>query len=172
MQLGAKTVYPPGYYFDPEPFGGGPSSYAAVKTTAWPSYGDPHSGVYQSGFSYIRSVVTLAHVTRGQTHIVMIGEKSADAQYYFVGQHVGDNESMYVGQENDIYRTATNPSLQDVNGVKSYGNSGSAYTVGTHIEYGDGSVHLVADTVDPNIFAAWWKSRLATGEGSRRRLIS
>jgi hypothetical protein len=79
-------VYPPVCYFDLEPFGGWQSSYAAAKTTAWPGYGDPHSGVYQSGFSYICFVVTPAHVTRGQTHIVMIGEKSADPQYFFDGQ--------------------------------------------------------------------------------------
>jgi prepilin-type N-terminal cleavage/methylation domain-containing protein len=139
----------------PEPFGGGPTSYSAAKTTAWPGYGDPHSSDYQSGVSYIRSLVTPEKVTRGQAHIVMIGEKSADPQHYLDGQDGGDNESMYVGQDNDIYRTTASPPLQDVIGVNSYGNFGSAHVVGAHMVYGDGSVHLVAYTVDPTIFTAW-----------------
>jgi prepilin-type N-terminal cleavage/methylation domain-containing protein len=140
---------------DCQPYGGGPGSYAAAKTTVWPAYGDPNSSVYQSGVSYVRSVVTQAQVTRGQSHIVVIGEKSMDPAHYLDGDDGGDNESLYVGQDNDNYRTTTDPPMEDVAGASSLCGFGSAHVVGTHFAFGDGSVHLVSYTVDPVIYAAW-----------------
>jgi hypothetical protein len=100
-------------------------------------------------------MVTPAQVTRGQSHVIMIGEKSADPQHYLDGTDAGDNESMYVGQDNDIYRTTVNTPLQDVPGVLSYGNFGSAHSAGTHVAFGDGSVHIVRYDVNPTVYNAW-----------------
>jgi hypothetical protein len=47
------------------------------------------------------------------------------------------------------------PQLQDEIGVNSYSNFGSAHVVGAYMAYGDGSVHLVAYTVDSTIFNGW-----------------
>ncbi len=144
-------------------FNGGPGStwqgglpnYQAARSFAWQDVSNPKSGDYQSGISFQRSLVTPQMVTRGLAHIIMIGEKSADPQHYTDGSDPGDNESIYVGQDNDIYRTTVNPPLQDVPGVLSYGNFGSAHTAGAHICYGDGAVHIVRYDVDPTIYNAW-----------------
>jgi prepilin-type N-terminal cleavage/methylation domain-containing protein len=136
-------------------FNGGPDSYAAARTFGWQDVSNPNSSDYQSGVSYQRSLVTPQKVTRGLAHVIMFGEKSADPQHYTDGSDAGDNESIYVGQDNDIYRTTVNTPLQDVAGVNSYGNFGSAHVVGAHICHGDGAVHLVSYTVDPTIFNAW-----------------
>ncbi len=63
-----------------EPIGGGPGSYQAAYSYAWPAYSDPHSSVFQSGVSFCRSAVTPAQITRGQSHVVMIGEKSVERE--------------------------------------------------------------------------------------------
>jgi prepilin-type N-terminal cleavage/methylation domain-containing protein len=136
-------------------FAGGISQYQAAKTFTWPTTTDINSADYESGLSYTKSLVTPQMITRGLAHVIFIGEKSADPQHYFDGQDAGDNESIYVGQDNDIYRTTVNPPLQDIAGVNSYGNFGSCHTAGTHICYGDGSVHIVGYNVDPIIFNAW-----------------
>ncbi len=141
-------------------FNGGPASYTDAKTFAFPNCNDikvngQPNPQYQSGICFTRSLVTPAQVTRGQAHTIMIGEKSADPQHYLDGLDPGDNESIYVGQDNDIYRTTVNTPLQDVPGVLSYGNFGSAHTAGAHICYGDGSVHLIRYNVNPIIWTAW-----------------
>jgi prepilin-type N-terminal cleavage/methylation domain-containing protein len=136
-------------------FGGGPDSYADARGFAWPDVNNPSSGDYQSCVCFTKSLVTPAQVTRGQSHVIMFGEKSADPQHYYDGEDGGDNESLYVGQDNDEYRTTTNTPLQDVAGVNSYGNFGAAHIVGANMCFGDGSVHLVSYSVNPTIFTAW-----------------
>jgi hypothetical protein len=85
----------------------------------------------------------------------MIGEKAMDAAHYLDGLDGGDNESLYAGQDNDIYRTTYSPPVQDLSGVDPWGNFGSSHTVGAHFAFGDGSVHLVGYDVDPTVFLAW-----------------
>jgi prepilin-type N-terminal cleavage/methylation domain-containing protein len=136
-------------------FAGGISQYQAARSFAWPDCNNRNSSQYESGVSFTRSLVTTQMVTRGQAHVIMIGEKSADPEHYLDGTDGGDNESIYVGQDNDIYRTTVHTPLQDVPGVNSYGNFGSAHTAGAHICYGDGSVHIIRYEVDPTIWTAW-----------------
>jgi len=146
--------------------GGGPSSYANASTFGWAGLGleDPTNQNYQAGVSYIRSEVTPARVTRGQSHIVMIGEKFLNPDHYFDGLDRSDNETLYEGQDNDIYRTTYLPPLQDCTDTNlpgAYQNLpniitfGSCHSAGAIFAFGDGSVHLVPYTVNKNIFQVW-----------------
>ena len=136
-------------------YGTGPGAYSDEKTFFTTDSTFISFIASQTGLIFARSEIGPQQVTRGQAHVIMIGEKSADPQHYFDGQDGGDNETLYVGQDNDLYRTTANSPLQDVPGVNTYGNFGSAHTVGAHVCYGDGSVHLVSYSVSPTIFIAW-----------------
>ena len=103
-----------------------PTSYAAAKTKTWLGYSDPNSPDFQSGVSFVRSVVTPANITRGQAHIVMLGEKSMDPEHYNDGMDGGDNESLYVGQDNDNYRTTNIVPTLDTAGSANSCSFGSA----------------------------------------------
>ncbi len=75
-------------------FSGGPQGgYASAATFPWPDVYNPTSQDYQSGVSFTRSEVTLAQVTRGQSHIVMIGEKFLPTDSYLDGGDLADNEN-------------------------------------------------------------------------------
>jgi hypothetical protein len=138
-----------------QPTGGGPTSYSDGKTFDWPACSDPHSSAFQSGLSYIRSVVTPAQITRGQAHVIMLGEKGMDPLHYTDGMDGGDNESLYVGQDNDNFRTTNSPPVLDQAGVANPISFGSSHVVGSHFVFGDGSVHLVSYDVNATVFLAW-----------------
>jgi prepilin-type N-terminal cleavage/methylation domain-containing protein/prepilin-type processing-associated H-X9-DG protein len=132
-----------------------PSSYQAARTYSWPAYGDAHSGDFQTGVSYTRSTVTQAQVTRGQAHVLMIGEKCLNPDHYRDGRAGNDNESMYTGWNNDNYCSTTDTPQRDTGGVDNYCNFGSAHAAGCNMAFGDGSVHLVSYEVSPSIFLVW-----------------
>ncbi len=139
----------------------GPTSYSNELTYPWPDFSNPGSSVFQAGVSFARSQVTLAQIDRGSSHIIMLGEKSMDPTHYFDGKDAGDNETLYVGQDNDIYRTTyvspttINPQ-QDVPGDDAnYACFGSAHPAGCNFTAGDGSVHFVAYAVDSAVFTEY-----------------
>ena len=108
----------------------------------------------------MRSMVTPAQVDRGTAHIILIGEKGMDSTHYNDGEDSGDNETLYVGQDNDLYRTTSGLPHMDAPGLYTPAIFGSAHPGGCNFVFGDGSVHTVP--YDPNdpvafevIFLAW-----------------
>ncbi|MGA2258440.1 MAG: DUF1559 domain-containing protein, partial [Thermoguttaceae bacterium] len=85
-----------------------------------------------------------AQIDRGTAHIIMIGEKYMDPLHYNDGDDAGDNETLYVGQDNDLYRTTYQAPQQDQPGVDGYAVFGCPHPVGTNFAFGDGSVHVVS----------------------------
>jgi len=144
---------------DDQAYGGGPSSYSAgdAHSFGWPDYSDPTSDnkanpSFQAGLSYVRSQVTMAQVERGTAHIILIGEKYLDQQYYIDGQDCGDNEELFVGQDNDLFRCTYEAPKEDVYGVQDDSCFGSAHAGGCNFSAGDGSIHFVSYLVDLPVF--------------------
>jgi prepilin-type N-terminal cleavage/methylation domain-containing protein len=150
------------------------TSYQSVAGQPYTDLSNPTAGsAYQSGVSFLRSLITPAKVTRGQAHVILLGEKFLTADHYTDGMDGGDNETLYVGQDNDTYRTTMLPPIQDVpaasipttplnyqtdtdySHVEDTVTFGSAHAAGCNFAYGDGSVHLVSYQVNAPIFLVW-----------------
>jgi prepilin-type processing-associated H-X9-DG protein len=111
----------------------------------WPSTAD-HTGI-----CYQRSEVTMADIKDGASNTYLIGEKYINPDHYLTGGDSADNESMYVGYDNDMYRT-THPRYdgprQDRRGWSSTMIFGSAHASGCQFVFCDGSVRNINFAID------------------------
>ena len=142
---------------DDQAYGGGPGSYAQGNTQSWMDYGDQTingkaNPDFQAGLSFVRSQVTMAQVDRGTAHIILLGEKYMDTDYYTNGEDCGDNEELFVGQDNDTFRSTYEAPKQDMAGYQDDSCFGSAHAGGCNFSAGDGSVHFVSYDVNLPIF--------------------
>ncbi len=129
---------------------GGPGSISEGDNPSysWPSTAD-HTGI-----SYQRSEVQREHVRDGLSNTYLIGEKYLNPDHYTTGGDAADNENMYVGYDNDLYRTThlnhPNPRM-DRQGVGNTYVYGSAHASGFHMVFCDGSVHTVPYGIDREV---------------------
>ena len=129
----------------PKPDVAGKSSY--------PGVADPATGI-----SYLRSRVKMSDITDGASNTYMLGEKYLTPDNYFNGVDPADNETMYVGYDNDNHRTTfynpANPAsaqtpMRDQTGWSDMYRFGSAHAVGCNMALCDGSVRVVNYSIDP-----------------------
>ena len=95
----------------------------------------------------------MASITDGSSNTYMLGEKYLDQDYYMNGWDYSDNETLYSGFNNDIYRD-TNPAdplMQDTPGSQNSRRFGSAHAIGCHMAFCDGSVQMIGYSIDPEI---------------------
>jgi prepilin-type N-terminal cleavage/methylation domain-containing protein len=130
---------------------------------------------YGSGVSFRRSMVRVKDIPDGTTKTYLVGEKFVAPNLYLEGTDESDNEWMFTGYDNDIYRTAlsmadatrdapnggADPSTTTANisrdqnsaptdptdkwGVRMWG---SAHPQGVSMVFCDGSVHTIPFTLD------------------------
>jgi prepilin-type N-terminal cleavage/methylation domain-containing protein/prepilin-type processing-associated H-X9-DG protein len=112
----------------------------------WPST------AYCSGIFYQRSAVSIGQITRGTSNTVLVGERYLNAAHYTDGVDVGDNEGMYAGFDNDVYRVTIEPPQKDRLGYSNPLIFGSAHSSGLNMLYCDGGVRVVSYDVDPDLF--------------------
>jgi prepilin-type processing-associated H-X9-DG protein len=67
---------------------------------------DPTLRGYSNGVSYYQSGVAIRQITDGTSHKYMVGEKFLYSDKYFTGDDQGDNNWLWTGWDNDLYRTA------------------------------------------------------------------
>src|SRR5205085_8225727 len=101
----------------------GPNSLAEGDS---PGYGWPGTGGFD-GIVFQRSQVRFKDVTRGTSNVCMVGDKYLNPFSYTNGADGGDNETMYVGFDNDICRTTHAPPQEDRNGYADTFIFGSAH---------------------------------------------
>jgi prepilin-type N-terminal cleavage/methylation domain-containing protein/prepilin-type processing-associated H-X9-DG protein len=118
-----------------------------------------------TGVCFQRSEVKPSQVIDGMNQTILIGEKYLNPDNYFTGADPSDNENMYVGYDNDMYRTAyydrtqgdstSNgyPPMQDQPGNQNTFRFGSAHYLSSNYVFCDGSVKSITYTVDPLVFA-------------------
>ena len=127
---------------------GGPDSLTQGDTTySW------HDMSGHTGIAYERSKVKLTDISDGTSRTYMIGEKYLNPDNYTTGVAWGDNENLYVGYDDDMYRSTNlgHGALADQAGLSSHCSFGSAHPGGFHMVFCDGSVHTISYIIDPEI---------------------
>jgi prepilin-type N-terminal cleavage/methylation domain-containing protein/prepilin-type processing-associated H-X9-DG protein len=61
---------------------------------------------YSTGVSYYQSTVSIRQIAGGASHKYMVGEKFLLTDKYFTGDDLGDNDWLWTGWDQDLYRTA------------------------------------------------------------------
>jgi prepilin-type N-terminal cleavage/methylation domain-containing protein/prepilin-type processing-associated H-X9-DG protein len=124
-----------------------PPSVAAIQGYQWPTF-SPVTGV-----SFIRSLIRIADISDGTSFTYMVGEKFLRTDLYNTGSDGADNEWLFTGFDNDLYRSSYQPPAQDHPG-QLYTNEdvtnrwGSAHTSTFNMVFCDGSVHTIPYTID------------------------
>jgi prepilin-type N-terminal cleavage/methylation domain-containing protein/prepilin-type processing-associated H-X9-DG protein len=149
-----------------ESSGDGPASRADAESATGKSnfakVADKANGVFYAG-----SETRMSDIEDGTNMTYLFGEKYLDLDYYATGQSLGDNESMYMGDNGDVVRWGSTiyPPLRDADWEKTYphpGGSdrlcywryfGSPHPGGVNMAFCDGSVRAIPYDVDPEIHA-------------------
>lgn len=93
----------------------------------------------------------LGQISDGTTNTYLIGEKYLSPDEYDTGTSLGDDQSVYSGDERDVVRfTAGLIPFQDRPGVLDTWNFGSAHPSGFHMAMCDGSVQSISYSITPD----------------------
>lgn len=133
---------------------------------------DPKLPGYSTGVSYYQSTVSIRQITDGTSHKYAVGEKFLYADKYYTGEDLGDNDWLWTGWNNDLYRTAgvnyqatpapngqTRSPVPPQRDMLSYQADtttqkyeaymwGSPHQAGFNMVYCDGSVHVLDYGID------------------------
>ena len=101
-----------------------------------------------TGICCQRSEVRISDVRDGTSNTYLVGEKYLNQVDYETGIDLGDDQPMYIGDDYDIHCWTAETPLKDQNGVPYYWRFGSAHSGGCFVAACDGSVHLIAYTID------------------------
>jgi prepilin-type N-terminal cleavage/methylation domain-containing protein/prepilin-type processing-associated H-X9-DG protein len=118
-----------------------------------PSWSSIDTGLYTTfnGVFFRRSRIRVKDITRGSSNVICVGEKYLNIQHYTDGGDPSENEGMYVGFDNDIYRTTSNQPAQDTNNQNTFA-FGSAHDGGFNVVFCDGHVDTIAYDVSTTTF--------------------
>jgi prepilin-type processing-associated H-X9-DG protein len=114
--------------------------------------GDAAAAVLWDGIFGKKSETKIADITKGTSNQLMVGEKYLNPANYTTGTDPGDNECMYTGLNNDVYRTTFDPPMQDRMGVGNTLRFGSVHPGGINVVLADGSVRNVTYSVSQAVF--------------------
>jgi prepilin-type N-terminal cleavage/methylation domain-containing protein/prepilin-type processing-associated H-X9-DG protein len=104
-----------------------------------------------TGVIFQRSELGFKDIPQGSSNVYLLGEKYLNPANYYTGQDSADNENMYVGFDNDVYRTTHAVPQEDRRGYADTQIFGSAHHFGVNMAYCDGSVRVVSFTVAPAV---------------------
>jgi len=146
---------------------------------------DPKLRGYSTGVSYYQSTVAIRQITGGTSHKYMVGEKFLFTNKYFTGDDQGDQDWLWTGWDNDLYRTAgvnylgtarpspltpsPIPPQRDMLSSSADPTTkqneadmwGSAHAAGFNMVFCDGSVHTLPYDVD--LLVHRWNHNRVTG---------
>lgn len=139
----------------------GPPTVEAAKDDNWVN-GFQYIASQANGIVYSGSTVSMAHVRDGTSNTYMVGEKYLMPDGYTTGLGGADNESLIIGDNEDIVRWSisvpwsTNnayyaPPLQDRPSLERKRNFGSAHSGAWNVVLCDGSVRAMSYAISPEI---------------------
>jgi prepilin-type processing-associated H-X9-DG protein len=107
---------------------------------------------YATGVTFVRSEITMADIRDGTSNTYMVGEKSISPDLYETGRSNGDDQSIYIADDKDTVRWASNGSPhQDQSGNDDVLGFGSAHANSCNMTFCDGSVRSISYTVSQEI---------------------
>jgi Protein of unknown function (DUF1559). len=129
----------------------GPPDLATGDSPTYTGWAVPAAS--DDGISYERSEVRREHVRDGTSNTYLICEKYLQPEKYTTGTSPADNENLYVGYDNDNFRSThtSYPPRRDTPGVDSTFWMGSIHSFGFQVVMCDGSVHSINYNIDPNV---------------------
>ena len=130
---------------------GGPPSLAAADNGTWTQWA---STTAFNGVSFQRSTIALRQVTDGASYTVMVGEAYMNPNYYETGTFGADNESIYAGFDDDLYKTTGFGPSQDSVANSDLFRFGSAHSSAVNMVFCDGSVRQINYEIDSGVFSA------------------
>ncbi len=129
--------------------GGSPGSYSAGDDLSEQQWLDTYqSKNAYNGVVYRRSEVTTAMVRDGLSNTYMVGEKYLMPEYYTTGTGGNDDQTMYVGHDQDVLRGSYWAPLQDRSGVLGSYTFGSAHSGAFNMAMCDGSVRPISYSIN------------------------
>ncbi|MDZ7617805.1 MAG: DUF1559 domain-containing protein [Patescibacteria group bacterium] len=132
--------------------GGGPATLAEVDNdprTAQANFAKIGANV--TGLFHAGSMVAMAEIRDGASNTYLFGEKYLNPDHYATGNGLGDNESMYMGDNGDIIRWTNVVPRPDRPGSDMGGLDypfGSAHSGGVNMALCDGSVRTISYAID------------------------
>lgn len=120
----------------------------------WTTIKGARSVEQYNGVSFQRSEVGVKHLIDGTSSTYFVGEKYLNPDNYETGLDGGDNETWCTGANNDNFRTAYDPPLQDQMGVDNDVRFGSAHPGGCYFAWCDGHVTMESFDIDPIVHRA------------------
>jgi prepilin-type N-terminal cleavage/methylation domain-containing protein/prepilin-type processing-associated H-X9-DG protein len=141
----------------------GPNDYAQAHSSVTPAAW-AHIAQYSNGVFYAGGTLKPDRIIDGLSNTLLVGEKSLNPDHYYTGLSLGDNETMYMGDNGDITRwtawtgtLSTNPSDEykprpDRPGSDNWNYFGSAHANGCNFVFCDGAVETISYNVDRLVF--------------------
>jgi hypothetical protein len=129
----------------------GPASLSEGDSPTYGGWAVPAAS--EDGISFERSEVRREHVRDGMSGTYLICEKYLDPTRYTAGTSSADNENLYVGYDNDNFRS-THPSYiprRDQANFDSPHLIGSVHASGFQAVMCDGSVHSINYNIAPDV---------------------
>jgi prepilin-type N-terminal cleavage/methylation domain-containing protein len=120
--------------------------------TGWPNpdpvFDPSNTFVYATGVSFRRSMIRIRDIKDGTSKTYAVGEKFLAPDLYNTGNDPADNEWLFAGYDNDLYRTSINLPEQDWGNQGATNKWGSAHRAILNMVFCDGSVHMIPFAID------------------------
>lgn len=131
--------------------GSGPSSYSQFSSSAFQTTLSDRIKLF-NGVIGVCSQVTDSDIKDGMSNTILLGEKGHNPDDYMTGVNSGDNESLYMGSNQDVERYSSFKPTQDTPGVSSDKCFGSAHPAGFHVVLCDGSTKSLDFDIDAEVY--------------------
>ena len=107
-----------------------------------------------TGIGFAVSTIRIGDLSDGASNTLLVSEKYINVDNYETGADGGDNEGMYTGNNNDVYRVTTLSPSPDRPGLADDRIFGAAHSSGLNAAIADGSVRSFSYNVDLVVWKA------------------